>query len=127
MPNVIIPTDHPDADNPLLWAAAAVLERMGARVEIAVGSEKKLFVDDKITENRQEFDEELGVMLDRIILQFDRESAIEALPKLIRSPESKLTALTIAEAIAHADDEMHAEEAALLSRIRTLLSDRCTL
>ena len=41
--------------------------------EIAVGKNKKLFVDDQIAENRREFDEELGVMLDRIILQFDRD------------------------------------------------------
>ena len=41
--------------------------------EIAVGSGKKLFVDDRIAENRQEFDQELGVVLDRIILQFDRD------------------------------------------------------
>lgn len=61
------------------------------------------------------------------ILQIDREMAIEALPKLIRTAESKLTALTIAEAMAHADDVLHGEEEALLARIRTLLSDRCTL
>lgn len=41
--------------------------------EIAVGKEKSLFVDDRIAENRQEFDEELGIVLDRIVLQFDRE------------------------------------------------------
>lgn len=39
MPNVIIPTDHPDAGAPLLLVAANALVAMGARVEIAVGGE----------------------------------------------------------------------------------------
>lgn len=39
MPNVIIPTDHPDSASPLLRFAAKALAGMGARVEIAVGGE----------------------------------------------------------------------------------------
>ena len=40
--------------------------------EIGIDSRKQLFIDDKIAENRIEMDEELGVPLDRIILQFDQ-------------------------------------------------------
>ena len=39
MPNVIIPTDHPDSASPLLHFAAEALAAMGARVEIALGGE----------------------------------------------------------------------------------------
>ena len=40
--------------------------------EIAVNSAKTLFVDDRIAENRIEYDQEMEVTLDRIILQFDK-------------------------------------------------------
>lgn len=39
MPNVIIPTDHPDSASPLLHFAAGALAAMGAQVEIALGGE----------------------------------------------------------------------------------------
>ena len=40
--------------------------------EIGIDSRKNLFIDDRIAENRIEMDEQLGVPLDRIILQFDQ-------------------------------------------------------
>ncbi len=39
MLNLTISSEHPDANNRLLHAAAQVLQRMGARVEISVGAE----------------------------------------------------------------------------------------
>ena len=41
--------------------------------EIALGRDKTLYVDDLISVNRRERDEDLGVVLERIILQFDRD------------------------------------------------------
>jgi len=41
--------------------------------EIALGRNKTLFVDDRISVNRRERDEDMGVTLERIILQFDRD------------------------------------------------------
>ena len=41
--------------------------------EIALGRNKTLYVDDRISLNRRERDDELGVILERIVLQFDRD------------------------------------------------------
>ncbi len=61
------------------------------------------------------------------ILQIDKKMAVEALPKLIRTPENRLTALMIVEAVAGADSVVSPEEELLLTQVKELLSDRKTL
>lgn len=41
--------------------------------EVAVTSREELLVEDKVGERQAEFDEEIGAMLNRVVLRFDRE------------------------------------------------------
>lgn len=55
------------------------------------------------------------------IVQTDEELALQALPKMLVSPEEREEALKMAEEIVWADHELHAEEESRLEHIRELL------
>ncbi len=61
------------------------------------------------------------------LLQIDREKAIAVLPSLIRSPENRLTAIAVANALISEDDAPNQEGKGLLEHITALLEDRKTL
>lgn len=61
------------------------------------------------------------------ILQVDQEKALAALPKLITTPENRLTAIIIARSIPSTDVLLEEEEDRLLNHIETLLEDKKTL
>ncbi|MFP4179691.1 MAG: LIC_12708 family protein [Spirochaetaceae bacterium] len=44
--------------------------------EVAVNSEKEVLVEDKVGESRSEFDPEIGAMLNRVVLRFDKEGEL---------------------------------------------------
>jgi hypothetical protein len=54
-------------------AVAYPLQRIG---ELVVDSEKHLYVEDAVSEERQVHDKELNVLLDRVILRFDRHGTL---------------------------------------------------
>jgi hypothetical protein len=54
-------------------AVAFPLRRIG---ELVVDSEKRLYVEDAVSEERQVRDKDLNVLLDRVILRFDRHGSL---------------------------------------------------
>ncbi|MCK5008646.1 MAG: hypothetical protein KAR73_14735, partial [Spirochaetales bacterium] len=54
-------------------AVAFPLRRIG---ELVVDSEKRLYVEDAVSEERQVKDKDLNVLLDRVILRFDRHGSL---------------------------------------------------
>ncbi|MFO7751442.1 MAG: DUF3141 domain-containing protein [Desulfobacteraceae bacterium] len=61
------------------------------------------------------------------LLQFDEEMAINAIPKLIRGAENRLTAIQMAEALVETDEVVTSDETRILKWINTILADRKTL
>lgn len=72
-PPVLFPSESQDSNASTRTAVAYPLRRIG---ELAVDSEKRIYVEDAVSPQRQVQDKELRVVLDRVVLRFDRHGKL---------------------------------------------------
>ncbi|MFZ5570751.1 MAG: DUF3141 domain-containing protein [Thermodesulfobacteriota bacterium] len=88
---------------------------------------RNIIIGHNILTSTSEADLKSKIRLQMRLLQIDWDRAIDSLPQLIRSPESRLTAIAVANAMVESDGKTNRKEKNLLKRITALLKDRDTL
>ncbi len=88
---------------------------------------RNIIIGHNILTKTSEADLKRKIRLQMRLLQIDRDRAINTLPHLIRSPENRLTALAVANAVVGETGKRGRKEKSLLNRITALLEDRKTL
>ncbi|MCP3944314.1 MAG: DUF3141 domain-containing protein [Desulfobacteraceae bacterium] len=88
---------------------------------------RKLVVSHNIMTNTSEVDMKEKMHEQMRLINFDEQRAIDAIPKLIKSPEQRLAAIQMAKALAEIDFVVTGDAAKIIKKIEVLLDDKKTL